>query len=253
MPVSSCSDAPMTAAPRAGAPIAETPKARDPLNNWRGQSGAVGRRWPSEAALRAISALIPPAARGGAAALDAGCGSGRHALALAELGFGRVIATDADPQMTELARAAALGSGATLETHVAPLDQQPLPDGTIDLALSWGTLFQLGGRAAAVAALRELRRIIRPGGVVIADWRTDDDSLRTFASDVVEPGTIRLGPGAPAGLAGMVYSFWSADEVSALCAASGLTVVWLERCEIRDVRKDRRFAWWVTGARPSTS
>ena len=69
----------------------------------------------------------------------------------------------------------------------------------------------------------------------------------------MEPSTVRLGAGAPAGLAGMIYSFWSADDVSALCAASGLTIVWLERCEIRDVRNDRRFAWWVTGARPSTS
>jgi SAM-dependent methyltransferase len=116
--------------------------------------------------------------------VDVGCGNGIYLAELAKRGFyGRVIGVDLSPGMLTAARAS-LGmlaeSAGVPSTAAQAADQAapttrvalacadatalPLPDGTADLTLAPHMLYHVPEPAAA---LRELRRVTRPGGQVV--------------------------------------------------------------------------------------
>ncbi|MFJ3581918.1 class I SAM-dependent methyltransferase [Streptomyces sp. NPDC090127] len=99
--------------------------------------------------------------RPGASVLDAGCGTGRALPALrAAVGpAGTVVGVDLTPEMlAEAVRAGRDGTGALLRTDVARL---PLRGGTLDAVFGAGLVSHLADPAAG---LRELARVVRPGG-----------------------------------------------------------------------------------------
>lgn len=104
---------------------------------------------------------------GGSRFLDVAAGTG--ALALAAAGAGaRVVATDFAPGMVELLAGKFRSAG--VEGSVARMDGQALdlPDGDFDSAAS---LFGLIFFPDMAAGIRELRRVVRPGGrVLVGAW-----------------------------------------------------------------------------------
>jgi SAM-dependent methyltransferase len=104
--------------------------------------------------------------------LDAGCGPGLYAEELLARGA-EVVDFDQSPTMVELARGR-LGDRSTVRVHdlAEPLDW--LEDATFDAALMALVLHHVDDR---VAALREIHRVLRPGGHLVvstphptADW-----------------------------------------------------------------------------------
>ena len=96
------------------------------------------------------------------AALDAACGTGRHAEYLASLGH-QVTGIDRTPEMLEVA--AEKVPGARFE--VADLTAIPLTDGVMDLAVCTLALTHCPDLGPPI---KELARVVRPGGhVVISD------------------------------------------------------------------------------------
>ncbi|MCX4694822.1 class I SAM-dependent methyltransferase [Streptomyces sp. NBC_01408] len=99
--------------------------------------------------------------RPGDRVLDAGCGTGRALTALrAAVGpSGLVLGADLTPQMLAAAqRAGRAAEGALLLTDVARL---PLRDGVLDAVFAAGLIAHLPDPGAN---LRELARVVRPGG-----------------------------------------------------------------------------------------
>ncbi|MFF8610515.1 class I SAM-dependent methyltransferase [Streptomyces sp. NPDC015346] len=99
--------------------------------------------------------------RPGGAVLDAGCGTGRALPALREAvgPEGTVIGADLTPEMLdEAVRAGRDGAATLLLTDVARL---PLRDGALDAVFGAGLVSHL---ANAAEGLRELARVVRPGG-----------------------------------------------------------------------------------------
>jgi SAM-dependent methyltransferase len=96
--------------------------------------------------------------------LEFGCGSGALTRHLLAAGY-RVIATDASPDMLELARAA-LGPAAELRQLTLPDD--PLP--AVDAIVSVGHVISYLPDAAAIdRALVAMAGALRPGGVLALD------------------------------------------------------------------------------------
>lgn len=115
-----------------------------------------------------LDRLLPAAP---AVVLDVGGAAGVHALPLAQAGY-EVRLLDPVPLHVEQATAAsarqAAASGAPL-AEVVLGDARALPwaDGVADAALLLGPLYHLDAEGRATA-LAEARRVLRPGGIVLA-------------------------------------------------------------------------------------
>lgn len=117
-------------------------------------------------------------------ALEVGSGSGAMAAALLDrFPHLRLTATDVDPRMVLAAGKRLARYGARVAVAQADAARLPFADDSFDLALSFLMLHHVGGWEAA---LRELVRVVRPGGRVLGcdlvhsgflDW-----SERTFGS-----------------------------------------------------------------------
>jgi SAM-dependent methyltransferase len=148
------------------------------------------------------AALVRPGAR----VLDAGCGTGRVTIRLAELGYD-CVGVDLDPSMLEQARL----RGPDLRWVHADLATLDLPaagiDDPFDLVLAAGNVIPLVAPGTESAVVAALAQHMRPDGVLVAGFGLDSAHLPRNAA-IVELAT---------------YDGW--------CAAVGLEL-------------DRRFATW---------
>ena len=119
----------------------------------------------------------------GAVAIDAGCGEGRHAQRLAELGFD-VLGVDPVPRHIELAQENAPHARFVLGT----VESLPAGDASVDLVWFRDVLELVRDVEGAFA---ELARVLRPGGRAIV--------YSMFATELLEPAESA--------------SFWSATVV----------------------------------------
>ena len=100
----------------------------------------------------------------GARVLDAGCGSGQLAIALAERGA-RVTGIDLSPEMIRRARDHGCDRGVEIEWRTGDVTQLADPLAVYDAILA-RVLLQFVPDVPA--ALRELRRVLKPGGRLLA-------------------------------------------------------------------------------------
>ncbi|UGQ12875.1 methyltransferase domain-containing protein [Yinghuangia sp. ASG 101] len=107
-----------------------------------------------------LGARLTELALGGARALDAGCGSGRHAQFLAD-SYREVVAADLSPALVETARLRR--SHARVRYEARDLHDIADDDG-FDLVISIATLHHVPDLGKA---LRHLRSLVRPGGTAI--------------------------------------------------------------------------------------
>ena len=127
--------------------------------------------------------------------LDAGCGTGGFlAWAAASRRFTRLGGIDLSVEAIGLAREAVPGA----ELHAAPLDRIPFGDEEFDVAVSLDVL-QHVPEDLVDASLKELRRVLKPGGALLVrtngdrrarrerdDWRAYD--APTLAADLRRAG-----------------------------------------------------------------
>jgi demethylmenaquinone methyltransferase/2-methoxy-6-polyprenyl-1,4-benzoquinol methylase len=168
----------------------------------------------------AASSVVTPGAR----VLDAACGTGDLALADLRAGAASVTGVDFSEPMLERARR----KSSVVEWVRADLLSLPFDDGSFD-AVTIG--FGVRNLADLDAGLRELRRVLRPGGrLAILEITTPRGALRPFFNlwfDRAVPLVGRLVPGGAAYtyLPASVRRFPSAEELAALMCEAGFTNV----------------------------
>lgn len=111
--------------------------------------------------------------------LDLACGQGRHAIALAQMGF-RVTGLDYAPVLLDRARAAATQAG--VDVTWVEGDMRALPwlaefDAVINLTTAFG-YFKTDEENEAV--LRQVARVLRPGGQFLIETLHRDYIVREY-------------------------------------------------------------------------
>jgi SAM-dependent methyltransferase len=147
------------------------------------------------------AAYLLPHLRAGFDVLDVGCGPGTITADLARrVAPGRVVGVDPSARVLAEARRAAADAGVEVRFEVGDVHALAHPDDSFDVVHAHQVLQHL---ADPVAALREMRRVARPGGVVAvrdADhaamtWHPDSPGLRAWAT--LQDGVTRANGGEP--------------------------------------------------------
>jgi len=140
-----------------------------------GEASALGLGYPA-----ALVACVPPAirerfvgvgnpfalgdVRSGENVLDLGCGAGLDAFIAAQhVGAGGAVAgVDLSAELLAVAKAGRAETGwAQIDFREAAIEALPFPEASFDVALSNGVLNLIPDKPAA---LREIFRVLRPGG-----------------------------------------------------------------------------------------
>jgi ubiquinone/menaquinone biosynthesis C-methylase UbiE len=105
----------------------------------------------------------------GQSVLDVGCGTGSLAIAAKRRvgAAGTVQGIDASPEMIARARTKARKAGLDVHFTIGVVEALPFPDGHFDAVLSTLMLHHLP-RDARQQCAREMRRVLKPGGHVLA-------------------------------------------------------------------------------------
>ncbi len=135
--------------------------------------------------------------------LDLGCGSGRHVVHLARVGF-CVVGADISPSALYLSRAWLRDEGQHADLVLSDA-RRPLPfrDGSFEGVLSTQVIHH--ARIAAVrTAIGEIRRVLAPGGLAFVTVSGRKDPGVEF--EEIEPGTFVPLTGPEAGLAHHIFT-----------------------------------------------
>jgi SAM-dependent methyltransferase len=167
-------------------------------------------------ALADVAGIAP-----GQTVLDVACGTGIVARTAAERvePHGQVVGVDLNPAMLAVARRLR----PDLEWREGDVARLPFPDGRFDAALCQMALMFFAERAAA---LREMGRVVRPGGAVAIAVPARLESQPAYAG-FVEMAARHAGPEALS----LLGAYFSCGDVGQLCA-------WIDEAglRVREVR-----------------
>ncbi|MEU9385462.1 class I SAM-dependent methyltransferase [Streptomyces sp. NPDC048279] len=121
---------------------------------------------------RFCAALVPAGAR----VLDAGCGTGRVMIRLAELGYD-CVGVDLDASMLAVARQQAPGL-AWHQADLAGFEPRRLGIAAdFDLVVAAGNIFPLLAAGTEATVVTRLASALRPGGLLVAGFGLDEAHL----------------------------------------------------------------------------
>lgn len=151
-----------------------------------GAAGLAAQTDPDweETLLEQLATMLRPGDR----VADIGCGYGRIAIPLARLGY-RVTGLDLSPVMLAAARQSARELAADVTWREGSMCRMPLASESFDaVACLWSGFYELLNPEEQLDALREMHRILRPGG-----WGLIDGPVYMPATDEELASGIRSG------------------------------------------------------------
>lgn len=172
--------------------------------------------WRSESIV--LERFVPKSAR----VLELGAGAARVAVGMARAGWGDLLATDFSEAMVEAAGAVVemTGTGERVRVEVADATVLPYADASFDaVVFAFNGLLMIPGPGRRESAIREVARVLKPGGVFIFSghdrsvtrvehWR---DATARWAAGERPPEADRLGDTLYATPQGRVF-IHSAEE-----------------------------------------
>lgn len=196
-----------------------------PTVSYRHYSGTAAENYqryfvPAIAEPVSVPLLAAAALRPGERVLDVGCGTGVIARRAAEqVGpAGAVTAIDLSPEMIEVAQATPAPATPSIEWRAGDAASLPFPDGAYDAVLCQMALMFMENRIAAVT---EMRRVLKPGGrVVVSTPGPIQPVFTALERAIVEHIGADLGMFVRA-----VFSMHDPDAVATLLRDAGLREV----------------------------
>ena len=163
-------------------------------------------------------------------ALDLGCGTGRWTELLAQI-CASTVGVDISARMIERAEEKLTRQNLSASFHIADMAALPFPDSTFDVVVSMLALMHIAPESRA-RVFGEISRVLKPGGRLILGVKnalieqliTIDRIATKDITDLAEEELIFTERSTGGELRARWHSF-SPQELSRLCAVSGLQVV----------------------------
>jgi SAM-dependent methyltransferase len=169
--------------------------------------------------------------------LDFGCGTGRSARFLKQLGARHVYAVDHDQNMIDQALSQDL-DGVTFLRIDGPI---PLPDASVDGAVSMNVFIEIRTLGAMTRACAEIARTLRPGAPFVLESSSPMAFGHTFRSySYPHAGPLRSGETTPCivttpgGRLVIQDTYWTKDDYVDAIEQAGLTVTTIDYPRPRD-------------------
>ncbi|MEA2148363.1 MAG: hypothetical protein QOD69_193 [Solirubrobacteraceae bacterium] len=224
------------------------------LERWaRAAGGWRTHREAMQAAFRPVSGWLVDAIepQPGHRVLELAAGPGDTGFLAAELiaPGGTLITSDAVEEMLETARARAAELGiSNVEFRTIDAEWIDLPTADLDGVLArWGYMLL----ADPAAALRETRRVLRPGGrVALAAWTAPAENPWTAVA--MEEARALAGIAEPDLDAPNMFAFRDPDRIRSLLEETGFTDIAIEQVDLLMTYPDLD-SWWDIALDISTS
>lgn len=129
--------------------------------------------------------------------LDRGCGPGRHAIFFAKLGF-QVTGMDLSPEALGYLERWARQERLSVRTVEGDMFHMPFPEDSFDCVLDYNVSFHTD-TAGYLRTVKELRRVLRPGGEVYLTLKSRKDPafLRAGQEEHIDRFTLGRQGGTP--------------------------------------------------------
>jgi 2-polyprenyl-3-methyl-5-hydroxy-6-metoxy-1,4-benzoquinol methylase len=157
--------------------------------------------------------------RGLTRALDLGCGIGRHSLYLAQQGLD-TTATDLSTSGLEFTQVWSREQELDIQFQQCPMHSLPFADASFDYCLSWNVIYH-GDLGDLAAAVREVSRLLRPGGLFQATLLSKRNSNFCVGEEIATDTWINTEDAEKA----HPHCYRNAEEVCHLLSEAGLEVL----------------------------
>jgi 2-polyprenyl-3-methyl-5-hydroxy-6-metoxy-1,4-benzoquinol methylase len=127
--------------------------------------------------------ILPGSSRG----LDFGCGQGWYTCAMARMGYDMVGTDVSDRQLDHARRHADAQSMSAVQWDLIEDSRLPFSDGCFDFAFAINVLHHVGSKVDQEAALAEIVRVLRPGGILFLQEMNTINPLFRFYMGYLYP------------------------------------------------------------------
>lgn len=159
--------------------------------------------------------------------LDFGCGSGRNTIAMADMGFD-IIAMDYNKNCLDLTREKMEQLFYDNITYVQNEKLEiNIKDQSLDCIVAWGSMFCFNKKEREEFR-EEIKRVLKPGGLMLADYRSVEDSMYGKGREA-EENLYYLNTEAGS-LENLLYWFCTDKDLKNLYEKKGFEIINLE-CE----------------------
>ncbi len=191
---------------------------------WEEERKKHDLKYPDESVVRYLHTNFKSGE--GKSILDFGCGSGRNTMVMADMKF-RIYAVDYNDVCLALTREKMERIHYEDVVYLKNTRTDiPVDSGILDCIVAWGALFYCNTEDRH-ALFEELNRVLKPGGVCFADFRTKEDTMYQQGTEV-EKDLFILDDSA-GNLAGINYWFCAEEEIQELYRQHGFEIVNIEK------------------------
>jgi len=153
-------------------------------------STGAGALYPDENLVRIIKGTYTTVPRSGRV-LDAGFGRGGNLVMFAQNGY-EAHGLEVSQENIKAAEELAARTGVKLHVGLLTGPKLPYPDAHFDIVLSWSAVYYFGKRSLVAEAIKEFRRVLRPGGVVLLSVIHPNNCIVKRLSEDLGEGTRRV-------------------------------------------------------------
>lgn len=210
---------------------------------WEKHFSNTNLDYPNEAVVRFLAKCKKCYPKG--VFLDWGCATGRHTTVAYKFGF-KIIAADYVEHCVNVTKekikkiAGATGEGKFIVNK--GIDIEEIEGETLDIILAFGVLFD-NTVENQEKMIRNMYRMLKPGGRVFCDFRTERDSVCQKADKKIAENTYILSESTRI-LNGLCMTVLPLSKLKEMLKRSGFEIENLELYEFTENNQNIQNSWW---------